>query len=238
MLLSRLPGGEPELFASIQGEGLSVGVPSVFVRLAECNLVCTFCDTKYTWDWDNHDKVANTTNLDEAAVVARIVELAGSHTRNVIFTGGEPMLQQAELVATARALRDSGFRMEIETNGTIEPVPELAGVIDQWNVSPKLESSGNRKVTARLRTGPLTWFAASPKASFKFVVIKQHDLEEIESIVRTFGIPREHVIVMPEGTSPDEIAGKSQWLVPAAQARGFRFSTRLHVLLWGAERGR
>lgn len=238
MLLSRLPGGDPELFASIQGEGLSVGVPSVFVRLAECNLVCSFCDTKYTWDWDHHDKAANTTRLEEAAVVARVVELAGSHTRNIVFTGGEPMLQQTELVGVARALRDSGFRMEIETNGTIEPVPELAGVIDQWNVSAKLESSGNRKPSARLRTGPLTWFAASAKASFKFVVIEAADLDEIESIVRTFGIPRERVMVMPEGTSPEEIASRSQWLVPEAQARGFRFSTRLHVLLWGAERGR
>jgi organic radical activating enzyme len=128
--------------------------------------------------------------------------------------------------------------MEIETNGTIEPLPELAGVVDQWNVSAKLESSGNRKPTARLRTGPLTWFAASAKASFKFVVIEEADLEEIESIVRTFGIPRGQVIVMPEGTTPDEVAAKSRWLVPAAQTRGFRFSTRLHVLLWGAERGR
>lgn len=238
MLLSRLPGGAPEMFASIQGEGLSVGTPSVFVRLAECNLVCDFCDTKYTWDWDHHDKAANTTSLEQAAVVARVVELAGSHTRNIVFTGGEPMLQQAELAGVARAVRSSGFRTEIETNGTIEPSPELAGVVDQWNVSAKLESSGNRKPTARLRTGPLTWFAGCAKASFKFVVIERGDLEEIESIVRTFRIPRERVMVMPEGTTPDELAGKSRWLVPEAQARGFRFSTRLHVLLWGAERGR
>ncbi len=237
MLLSRLPGGEPELFASIQGEGLSVGVPSVFVRLAECNLVCSFCDTKYTWDWDNHDKAANTTTLAENAVVSRVVELAGTHTRNLIFTGGEPMLQQAHLVDVARSLRTKGFRIEIETNGTIEPIAELAPLVDQWNVSAKLETSANRQ-TARLRTGPMTWFAGSPNASFKFVVTSASDLEEIESVVRTFGIPRHRVMVMPEGTSADEIAGKSRWLVPEAQGRGFRFSTRLHVLLWGAERGR
>jgi len=238
MLLSRLPGGEPEVFASIQGEGLSLGVPSVFVRLAECNLVCEFCDTKYTWDWEHHDKAANTTTLGDDATVARVLELAGANTRNVIFTGGEPMLQQAELAPVMRTLRDLGFHIEIETNGTIEPSPELAALVDQWNVSAKLESSGNRKPSARLRTGPLTWFAASPRAFFKFVVITLDDLAEIESIVRTYGIPRERVMVMPEGTHPDEIAGKSRWLVPAAQARGFRFSTRLHVLLWGAERGR
>jgi 7-carboxy-7-deazaguanine synthase len=195
------------------------------------------CDTKYTWDWAHHDKIANTTTMAEDAVVARIIELAGSHTRNIIFTGGEPMLQQAHLVHVARALRAKGFRIEIETNGTIEPIADLAGLVDQWNVSAKLQTSGNRK-TARLRTGPMTWFAAAAGASFKFVVTQETDLEEIESIVRTFAIPRERVMVMPEGTSPEEIADKSRWLVPEAQARGFRFSTRLHVLLWGAERGR
>ena len=53
--VSRQPSGEPEIFHSIQGEGVSAGTPTVFLRLATCNLACTWCDTRYTWDWRRFD---------------------------------------------------------------------------------------------------------------------------------------------------------------------------------------
>ena len=56
--LSRQPSGEPEIFHSLQGEGHSIGTPTVFLRLALCNLTCVWCDTKYTWDWANFDTKA------------------------------------------------------------------------------------------------------------------------------------------------------------------------------------
>ncbi len=49
------PDGNPEIFYSIQGEGVNIGVPTVFLRLALCNLKCDWCDTKYTWDWDHYE---------------------------------------------------------------------------------------------------------------------------------------------------------------------------------------
>lgn len=235
MLLSRMADGAPEIFASVQGEGPSTGVPSVFVRLAECNLICTWCDTKYTWDWDHHDRARETLELPIADVAARIAAMASGH-RTVVITGGEPLLHRDELAALAPMLRQRGFRLEVETNGTIEPAA-LRELIDQWNVSPKLASSGNKR-TARLRTGPLTTFAAMASAHFKLVASEPADLDEIDAIARTFAIPADRITVMPQGTTVGELAARSAWLVDACQARGYRLGTRLHVILWGSERGR
>jgi organic radical activating enzyme len=238
--LSRLPGGEPEIFASIQGEGVTCGVPSVFVRLALCNLGCTWCDTAYTWDWAQFDRKAEIVTLDVADVLHRATCQGGgsaSGTHNVVITGGEPLLQQSGLAPLATALRAAGLRVEVETNGTIQPAPQLAEHVDQWNVSPKLTTSGNRP---ELREVPdaLSWFAECPVAYFKFVVVEPADVDEVASLASRYGIPNERVLLMPEGTSPETLAARAAWLVPRCQELGYRFGTRLHIVLWGNQRGR
>jgi 7-cyano-7-deazaguanosine (preQ0) biosynthesis protein QueE len=236
MLLARHESG-PEVFASVQGEGATTGVPSVFVRLSECNLLCDWCDTKYTWEWETHDKTREQIEIEGDAIVERVSELAGERIRNVVITGGEPLLQRDALVSVAAALKQRGFRIEVETNGTIEPPEALARSIDQWNVSPKLESSGNA-MKARMRPAVLAWFAAAPNAWFKFVIVGREDLEEVDRIVGDLGLAPERVIAMPEGTDAATIESRSRWLVDECTRRGYRAGTRLHVLLWGASRGR
>ncbi|MBI4492784.1 MAG: 7-carboxy-7-deazaguanine synthase QueE [Chloroflexi bacterium] len=232
--LSRLPSGEPEIFASIQGEGATAGVPSVFVRLSLCNLRCSFCDTRTTWDWDRYDPKQEIITIDAADIVHR-VEQAGP--RNVVITGGEPLLQQRELAGLASELKARGMRIEVETNGTVKPEAPLAALIDQWNVSPKLAHSGNsperREVPAALQ-----WFAAQPSASFKFVVVGPGDLEEVETLVARYGVPTERVLLMPEGTDTATLVQRSRWLAERCVQTGFRYGPRLHVFLWGDERGR
>lgn len=234
MLLSRISDA-PEIFASVQGEGATVGVPSVFVRLAECNLRCSFCDTKYTWDWEHHDREANVVELPRDEIVATIERLAGDGISTIVITGGEPLLQQDAIAEVAAELGD--YEIEVETAGTITPTDSLARRIDRWNVSPKLASSGN-KLTARLRSAPLAWFAASPRATFKFVAVTPDDLAEIGSIAATYQISPERIIVMPEATDAATLAERSRALAPACTQHGYRLGTRLHVMLWGSERGR
>ena len=85
--LSRMPSGEPEIFASIQGEGASAGTPSVFARLSLCNLACSWCDTAYTWDWRRYDPKQEIAELEIDQVLARVEALAGEAIRNVLVMG-------------------------------------------------------------------------------------------------------------------------------------------------------
>lgn len=111
-----------EIFYSIQGEGTWTGTPAVFVRLAGCNLACDFCDTDYA--------LRRLASVDE--IVDTVGELGGDCPM-VVLTGGEP-LAQSETSALIDALRRSGRRVHVESNGTIfTPLPE-----DVWLcVSPK-----------------------------------------------------------------------------------------------------
>jgi organic radical activating enzyme len=237
MLLSRMKSGAPEIFATVQGEGTSAGVPSVFVRLAECNLRCSWCDTKYTWDWAAYDKKTETLELSIEDIVARATSEAGDGVRNAVFTGGEPLLQQDELAELGARLKSEGFRIEVETNGTIVPAEAMANVVDQWNVSPKLASSGNTE-RARHRPNALAWFASQSHATFKIVQASDADLEETEALVIALGVPRSRVVLMPEGTEPTALAERSRALADTCRKHGYRLGTRLHVFLWGQERGR
>jgi len=235
-----MKSGQPEIFATVQGEGSSIGVPSVFVRLAECNLRCTWCDTKYTWDWANYDKKTETNELPVDEVVTRVLAEAGPEVRTLVITGGEPLLQQDELAGFAERMKDEhGFRIEIETNGTITPRPDLATHVDQWNVSPKLASSGNGE-RARHRPATLQWFATQPNAHLKLVISRDEeaDLQEVNDLVTALSWPKPRVLLMPEGTDAATIATHSRSLANSSRKYGYRLGTRLHVFLWGSERGR
>ncbi len=230
--LSRLPSGEPEIFLSVQGEGRTAGTPSTFVRMATCNLACTWCDTKYTWDWAAFQYDAQVISMEAVDVLARVETLA---TRNVVITGGEPLLQN--LVPLMSALSESGHTVEVETNGTIAPSPELLSAVTHWNVSTKLASSGNPKAKREISEA-LQVFAGLSNADWKFVVVDQPDVEEATSLAGRYGVPPERLILMPEGATSAAIQEKSTWLMADDDDRGFRFSSRLQVLLWGGERGR
>jgi organic radical activating enzyme len=249
MLLARLNDG-PEIFLTLQGEGISAGLPAVFVRTALCNLHCRWCDTDHTWNFEGtpwpHDKDADpayrkhrktdvTLEVPVSEVVARVAALP---CRRVVMTGGEPLLQQdswLELVQGLRAL-DPGYRFEVETNGTRLPGPEFRAAVDQFNVSPKLANSG---MDERLRVVPevLAAFAAEPKAWFKFVARGPDDLAEIAAFTARFAIPAGKVLVMPEGRSAAELDRHALELVAGCIDHGWRLCDRLHVRLWGDRRG-
>lgn len=215
---------------TFQGEGPSVGQAAAFVRLGRCNLACSWCDTPYTWDWDRFDPAVELTTMAVDDVVARL-DATGAGL--VVVTGGEPLLQQHRLPPLLEALRAKGRRVEIETGGTIAPsVPD--GLVDRWNVSPKLASSG-MPAARRLRPEVLRAFAATGRAVFKFVVREPAELDEVAAVVDGCGLAP--VWIMPEGTDEATVLRRLRELAPAVVARGWNLTPRLHVLVWGDRRG-
>ncbi len=195
------------------------------------------CDTKYTWDWAHFDRDSETINVTPERVARSVSDHAQGGAKNVVITGGEPLLQQRELAQLARRLHYEGLRIEIETNGTIAPAEPLAAYVDQWNVSPKIASSGNAARESE-RPDVIAWFAGRANTYFKFVVVDPPDVDDVIAFAKRYKIPSNRVILMPEGIEPPTLAKRSQWLVERCRDTGFRLGTRLHVLLWGAERGR
>ena len=232
--LSCRPDGRPEIFHTLQGEGTLVGTPAVFLRMAQCNLACTWCDTKYTWDWKNYDYNKEVVEISPEDVEREVLGFGCSH---LVVTGGEPMMQQEQMAGLIGSLKGRGFTFEVETNGTIAPTPEMATYIDQWNVSPKLATSGNSP-EQRYFPGVLRSFASMPQARFKFVVTRESDMEEVRWLVQELAIPRERVLLSPEGRTPSVLQERSAWLSQLCVNENLRFSPRLHIYLWGDTRGR
>lgn len=223
--------GEPEIFASIQGEGPSAGKPCAFVRLSRCNLACTWCDTAYTWDFTRFDRKAEQVTLTEEDTAARIMALGQDR---LVITGGEPLLQGAALARMVALLGD--MAIEIETNGTVAPHPALDQLVSQYNVSPKLKHSGNPLELAQNFTQLDAW-NQEPKANFKFVISTPEDLPEVLDLAQSHAIAPHRICLMPEGTDSATLRAREVWLAPLAAAHGFGYSDRLHIHLYGDTRG-
>ena len=211
-----------EVFGSIQGEGASLGRPSVFIRLQGCAVGCAWCDTKYSWD----PRRGRAVTLE-----ALLAEVKAAGPDNVVVTGGEPLEHPAftEVIVGVKAL---GLRVEVETAGTEIPPPVA---VDQWNVSLKLAHSGV-PAERRLRPEAIRRFR-DLGAWFKFVVGAERDVDEVLAIQAEHALPSTRILLMPLGLTREE----QQALMPEAAAwcrrHGFGFSPRLHILIWGPKRG-
>lgn len=219
MNLARLKS-VPEIFYSLQGEGVRVGTPSIFLRLASCNLRCRWCDTRYSW--------GQGVEVDEKEAATAILAYP---CRNLVITGGEPLLQQ-EALTRLLSLLPTDFFIEVETNGTLIPNGELAERVNQWNVSPKLPHAGNPAEKA-LRPQALAFFAAEKRAWFKFVVQSEVDWPPIAAL----RLPQERVILMPCASTRAELAEARPTVAQLCLRHGVRLGERLHLVLWDNRKG-
>ncbi|MDR3690378.1 MAG: 7-carboxy-7-deazaguanine synthase QueE [Fimbriimonas sp.] len=223
-----------EIFASIQGEGVWVGVPSIFVRISGCNLRCIWCDTPYA-SWRPEGPVLPIENV--------LDQVESYNISHVVLTGGEPMFFDP-LVPLAVALKERGHVVTIETAGTVHrSLP-----CDLMSISPKLSNSTptqdtdwmDRHEATRTNLDVLQRLVDSYTYQLKFVVNPElgNDLAEIEGLLSSLhGVDASRVLLMAEGTDSETLHRRSKMLVPFAIEHGWRITPRLHIDLFGNTKG-
>ncbi len=233
-----------EIFGpTIQGEGKSAGLRVMFLRLSTCNLHCGWCDTPYTWNWigtdfshpKKFDPAKEIHEMNETQILTKLDDLGGEQIKALVVSGGEPLIQWKQLVLLLTFLKRRGWWIEIETNGTIAPSPEFDQYVDQYNCSPKLSNSGDKR-ELRVRPPAMVKLAENPKVFFKFVIATEQDVNEVLEYVQTFKIPAEHVYLMPLGMTREELELTRDRTKLLADSFGFNFSDRLHVIQFGGVR--
>ena len=230
-----------ELFGPThQGEGPSAGRLTLFVRLGLCNLDCAWCDTPFTWDWTGkngkvYDKSKELTRMPVSEVVDWVQR---NSVGRVVVSGGEPTVQMSALSQLLIELDNIDQRIEVETNGTRFPegLPVTLLRTVQWNVSPKLSSSGVDPDKA-FNWDVLKQYARYDNANLKLVVANQADAEQASSVVANTRWPRDRVYLMPEGIDADTINDNLEGVMSFAMNQGVNVTSRLHVLAYGDRRG-
>lgn len=219
-----------ECFSSLQGEGVLAGTPSLFVRLAGCNLRCRWCDTPYASHRPEGRHVSAEELVDLVAVSGR---------RHVVLTGGEPLVQRDVSVLTAAIVR-LGLHLTVETAGTVFREVEC----DLMSLSPKTSSSDPDGAWAerhRRRREDLEparrLLRRHPEHQVKLVVCGEHESEEICTLVDTLGVDPARVLLMPEGTTAQAVAARARTVAGMCLRLGFRYSPRLQLELFGGGRG-
>ncbi len=218
-----------EIYRSIQGESSYAGLPCVFVRLTACNLRCTWCDSEFTF--------AGGKKMTPEEVETEVQRLAPEGL--VEITGGEPMLQEKEVVPFMQRLLDLGYKVLLETSGERPLGGVPASVIKIMDV--KCPGSGEG---ASFRMDNLD--ALMPRDEVKFVLADRRDYEFARDFVRKNGLTSrvENVIFSPAFkkdaagardashclVGPEELA---EWIL--ADALEVRLGLQLHKFIWQPE---
>jgi len=204
-----------EMFKSIQGEGIYIGVPMFFIRLTGCNLRCEWCDTQYAF-YEGEEMSINS--------IVKSVEDSG--LKWVCITGGEPLLQE-DVYKLIDTLLRKGYKILLETNGSIliDKLPTEDNLVISLDI--KTPSS---KMEKAMRFENLDYLG--PKDFVKFVIMDEKDFEYAKKIIEEYEIDKEIVFQPVGGTN-------LKWLAERVVEEGLnvRVLPQLHKIIWGNKRG-
>lgn len=213
-----------EVFYSIQGEGRRMGVPTTFVRSTGCHLRCTWCDAAYAFHGGTKKSVEDL-----------MAEVRAHPTREVCFTGGEPLLQKDAWEFLERLLRD-GYNVVLETSGNISfakanalPADQRARLCVSMDVKCPGSGMADRNDLALLAD-------LRPMDQLKFVVADKADFDFAVEVLRSHPKPPCPVYFNPVGgTDPKRL---TEWVLAEKAPLDVHVGIQLHKLVWGDVPGR
>lgn len=237
-----------EYFYSLQGEGRTMGIPAIFLRLTACNLMCGGKGVEKdglmrdgaTWICDTISVWMQGTSLGFEELISKLNETTDFINRlqsgvHLVITGGEPLLQQKRIILFLEYLQDK-YQLqpiiEIETNATILPLEALNQRVHYWNTSPKLSNSG-MPFKQRIDENILKWFSQNPNTIFKFVITSLSDFVEIqEQLILTNLVCPSKIVLMPGADSIEQLLERNKLVADICINHQLRMCTRLHVEIW------
>ena len=224
-------------YDTIQGEGVTAGVPSAFLRTMGCTLRCGFCDTTPVWKYGNPYSVKEILSLWETSGLLDKLH-QGQH---LILTGGSPLKQQRGLTQLLKEIKkpeSEEVYVEVENEAVLMPNPDFERYVNQWNNSPKLFNSLVPRLY-RYKPEILAYMNHLKDSWFKFVIRDaKEDWEEIESdFINPGYVSRNRVVLMPEGGSRERLMSRYQEVAKLCCEQGVRFTDRLQVTIFGEVTG-
>ena len=238
-----------EIYTCLQGEGKLTGVPHILIRVTGCKLRCqfsnSFCDTPYS-SW----------GPEKGKFTFREIEQFYNDNPNIkhtMITGGGPTAHKDMLIELCNLAKEFNHYITIETEGS-EFVATCADLI---SLSSKLPNSTpvpgtwmpylNREVTELDKKQHEKWrqnyqsmkalITYHPDYQFKPVISTEKDLEEVKYVQEILDIPNDKVWLMPEGINKEQVESRRKWLSELCQKEGYNFTDRLHILIYGDQRG-
>jgi len=206
-----------EIFHSLQGEGDTVGFPTVFVRLTGCPLRCQYCDTAYAFSGGQW--------MDLDAILEQVRTWGAAH---VCVTGGEP-LAQANCLPLLQKLCDDGYRVSLETSGAL-PVDQVDSRVSRV-VDVKTPDSGesHRNLLDQLSL-------LGGRDQIKFVICSRADYEWSRDLVTERRLNGNAMVLFSPSHEQVPARQLADWIL--ADRLPVRMQVQLHKLLWGNEPGR
>ena len=207
-----------EIFYSLQGEGVQVGIPTIFVRLFGCSLRCSWCDSMYAVEGDDYKEVLVDSLIDDIEKIK---------CKNICITGGEPLHQKNELIYVTDMLLRKGYKILLETAGHIKPMEIFKNPNVLISMDCKCPGSGMDKKTNLSLLKEL-----EPKDQIKFVIQDLIDYEYAKDIILKNSFKAKVIFQPVYGSNLNELVD-----LVLRDNLNIRVVPQVHKIIWGDIRG-